>query len=120
MVKVTRGVCDPAMFSKRVPRRDHGSRADVERDGFSIRIINRGEQLSYIDAALGEVVAEIFIPTHWIDADSLELWDFEPARPITDDQRALILDRIVRWWAERNQAVLQVIHGKQAQPPAGA
>lgn len=116
-MKTTRGFCDPTMFSKPVPRRDHGSRADVERDGFSVRIINRGEQLSYIDAQLGEVIAEIFIPTNWIDAESLDVWDVDPARPIGDAQRAQILERIGAWWLARNHVTLNVIRKSEQRGP---
>ena len=118
MKPVTRGFYDPAMvFSKRVPRRDHGSRADVERDGFSVQVINRGEQLSYIDAERGEVIAEISIPTDWIDAESLDVWDFDAARPITDAQRAQILERVVAWWQARNQRALRVIRKSEQRGP---
>ena len=111
MKKVTRGVYDPVILGKNVPRRDHGSREEVERDGYSVRVINRGEQLSYIDAELGEVVAEIFIPTAWIDADSIRLWDNE--RAVTDEQRAVILARVADYWQRKNGNTLRVIHGAQ-------
>jgi len=108
MKKISRGFYDPAL-ARRTPLRDHGSRDAVERDGYSIQIINRGEQLSYIDAALGEVVAEIFIPDNWIDADSIKLWD--GARPVTQEQRAVILERVARFWPRTSDQPLQVIHG---------
>lgn len=111
MKKITEMTYDPAALGQRVPRRDHGSRETVERDGYSIQIINRGEQLSYIDAALGGVVAEIFIPDNWIDADSIKLWDDE--RPVTDDQRALILSRVARFWPKSSDQPLRIIHGAQ-------
>ncbi len=109
MKKITEMTYDPAALGKRVPRRDHGSREAVERDGYAIQIVNRGEQLSYIDAALGEVVAEIFIPDNWIDADSIKRWDDE--RPVTDDQRTLILERVARFWPKTSDQPLRVIHG---------
>jgi hypothetical protein len=109
--KIYRPGIDGPVFTKPVPRTDHGSREEVEREGYSIRIINRGEQLSYIDATLGEVVAEIFIPSAWIDADSIKLWDGE--RPVTGEQRAVILERIARFWPTRCDTPLRVIHGAQ-------
>ncbi len=111
MKKITEMTYDPAALGKPTPRRDHGSREAVERDGYSIEIIGRGEQLSYIDATLGEVVAEIFIPGGWIDADSIKLWDRE--RPVTDEQRALILERIAQFWPTLSKTSLRVIHGAQ-------
>lgn len=117
MKKITKTTYDPAAFAPRIPRRDHGSRVDVERDGFSVQIINRGEQLSYIDAVHGEVVAEISIPANWIDAESLDVWDFDAARRITDAQRSQILERIVAWWQASNQRTLRVIR-KSAQREA--
>jgi hypothetical protein len=111
MKKITQGFYDPALFGKRTPLRDHGSREAVERDGYSVRVINRGEQLSYIDAVLGEVVAEIFIPNNWIDADSIKLWDDE--RPVTPDERAVILERVANHWQDKNNHPLRVIHGAQ-------
>ena len=117
MVKITTQVYRPGVdgpaFTRPEPRRDHGSRADVEREGFSARVINRGEQLSYIDASLGEVIAEVSIPSSWIDADTLDVWDFDSARPITVEEREQVLERIARFWLGYTGAVLRVIHGRQ-------
>jgi len=114
-MKITRATCDAATFAPRTPRRDHGSRADVERAGYSVQIVNRGEQLSYIDAHLGEVVAEVSIPANWIDAESLDRWDFDVARPISDAQRAQILERVGAWWQGDCGMPLRVIR-KSGQP----
>jgi len=125
MVKITTMVYRPGIdgpaLTPPVPRRDHGSRDDVERIGHSIRVINRGEQLSYIDARLGEVIAEILIHGNWIDADTLDMWDFDPARPIDEAQRAEILAHVARYWLDYNHATLRVIHGSPGPgKPAGA
>ena len=84
-----------------VRRTPHGAAFDGRGGDYAIQFVYRGEQLSYVDMR-GEIVCEAFIPDPWIDGDSLRRWD--GVRPVTPDERELVLARVVAWWRERNPA----------------
>lgn len=107
--KIYRPGIDGPALAEAAPRTAHAPGPGTETTAdYSIRIVDRGEQLSYIDTARGEVVVEISIPGNWIDADSIRQWD--RARAVDDADKPLILERIVNFWKRPTGIEPRVIH----------
>lgn len=113
MFRIFTKIFDPRWkaFQKRVKALEKADGPYVEKnteEGYTIFIINRGEQLFYKDRN-GAVIVEISLSGQWMDADSIKAWD--GCFKMTKKQKSLAINRICRFFAKYCGFTVEVMSG---------